>query len=130
MVKAYNMEAEVGSRFRRVAGRYFGFWMRMVRAAELPGPIIETFGAIGVAIVFLIIARETKAPMKAGDFISFVGSLFLLYQPIKLLTRLQGDLQRARLGRRPHLRAAEHPAHRRGPCFTKAAGGGGRGHRV
>ncbi len=96
VVKAYNMEAEVGSRFRRVAGRYFGFWMRAIRAAELPGPIIETFGAIGVAIVFLIIARETKAPMKAGDFISFVGSLFLLYQPIKLLSRLQGDLQRAR----------------------------------
>ena len=96
VVKAYNMEAEVGSQFRRVAERYFNFWMRMIRAAELPGPIIETFGAIGVAIVFLIIARDTKAPMGAGDFISFVGSLFLLYQPIKMLSRLHGDLQRAR----------------------------------
>ncbi len=96
VVKAYNMEAEVGSQFSRVANRYFSFWMRSIRAAELPGPIIEVFGAIGVAIVFLILARDTKAPMKAGDFISFVGSLFLLYQPIKMLSRLHGDLQRAR----------------------------------
>ena len=96
VVKAYNLEAEVAGQFRRVTQRYFGFWMKACKASELPGPMIETVGAIGVAIIFLLIARDTKAPMKAGDFISFIGSLFLLYQPIKQLSRLSAELERAR----------------------------------
>jgi ATP-binding cassette, subfamily B, bacterial MsbA len=96
VVKAYNLEATVGKQFRKATGRYFGYWMRTIRGLELPGPMIEFFGAVGISIIFLMISRETKAPMLAGDFISFVGSLFLLYQPIKQLSRMHAELQRAR----------------------------------
>ncbi len=96
VVKAYNLEATVGDQFRKATGRYFGYWMRTIRSLELPGPMIEFFGAVGISIIFLMISRETKAPMLAGDFISFVGSLFLLYQPVKQLSRMHAELQRAR----------------------------------
>ncbi len=96
VVKAYNLEATVGEQFRRATSRYFGYWMRTIRGMDLPGPLIEFFGAVGVSIILLMISRETKAPMKSGDFISFVGSLFFLYQPIKQLSRMHAELQRAR----------------------------------
>lgn len=96
VIKSYNLEAIVGQQFAKACNRYFSHWMRAIRAMELPGPLIEFFGSLGVALIFLYIARVAQTPMKAGDFLSFVGSLFLLYQPIKAVSRLHSELQRAR----------------------------------
>jgi subfamily B ATP-binding cassette protein MsbA len=65
--------------------------MRVVRATESPGPIIEVSGAIGVAILILLMAGQ----FSLGKFLFFIAALLALYKPIKALVRLQSDLNRA-----------------------------------
>lgn len=97
VVKAYNLETILTQRFAETADRITRQMMRFTRASELPGPVIEWFGALGVAALLFYVARlpEGQNP-SAGDFTSFVGALFSLYQPVKSLSRLWSLLEQGR----------------------------------
>jgi subfamily B ATP-binding cassette protein MsbA len=69
--------------------------MRMLRAGELPGPLIEFLGSIAVACFFAYIAFLSPTKLTPGDLLQFVGSIFLLYQPIKYVVRLHNMLEQA-----------------------------------
>ena len=73
VVKAFNLEATMTERFSATSRRITGQFMRFVRGSEIPGPVIETFGAVGVSLM-----------------------LFMLYQPIKNLSRLWSQLEQGR----------------------------------
>jgi subfamily B ATP-binding cassette protein MsbA len=92
IIKGYNLEKIAAERFRASQGKFVSHSMRVVRATESPGPIIEFAGAIGVAILMLLMDRQVSL----NQFLVFVVLLFSLYKPIKALVRLQSDLHRAR----------------------------------
>jgi len=97
VVKAFNLEATMTERFSATSRRITGQFMRFVRGSEIPGPVIETFGAVGVSLMLLYVLRLPKGERpSSGDFTSFVGSLFMLYQPIKNLSRLWSQLEQGR----------------------------------
>jgi subfamily B ATP-binding cassette protein MsbA len=98
VVKAYNLEAVVLKRFRAALSSFVSHFMRIVRGQELPGPLIEFLGSLGVALVFTYIAFLCKPVSKptVGDFVQFLASVFMLYGPIKALGRLQTQLEQAR----------------------------------
>jgi subfamily B ATP-binding cassette protein MsbA len=95
VVKAYGLEDLMIDRFIDACRRYVRETMRTIRGIELPGPLIEFFGAIGVAGVFGYVAFYSQTKITAGEFLSFIGGLFMLYKPIKDLGRLQNLLQQA-----------------------------------
>jgi subfamily B ATP-binding cassette protein MsbA len=72
--------------------------MRSIRAGELPGPLIEFIGSIGVALVFCYFAFVTsgRAPASSGDLLTFFIAVFGLYAPVKNLSRLHHQLSLAR----------------------------------
>ena len=96
VIKAYNLEPTVARRFREASAKAVGHYMRVVRSMEIPGPLIEFFGAVGVALIFCYILLISKGPINAGDFFLFIGSIFSMYRPIKSLTRLHNQLEQAR----------------------------------
>jgi ATP-binding cassette, subfamily B, bacterial MsbA len=96
VVKAYNLENTVAEQFRSAARQFNGHYMRIVRAAEMPGPLIEFLGSIGIALVLLYMEYSTSTKPSMKDFIGLVGSIFLMYQPMKSLTRLQNQVVQAR----------------------------------
>lgn len=96
VIKAYNLEQAVVGQFRQSVGKFTSFYMRMVRSTELPGPLIEFFAAVGIASFFVYLAVLTKATATPGDMVMFVGSIFLMYAPIKSIVRLQSQLEWAR----------------------------------
>jgi ATP-binding cassette, subfamily B, bacterial MsbA len=97
VVRAYNLEAAVTDRFALTSRKIAGQFMRFVRASEIPGPMIEFFGAVGVALLLFYVARGGQdAGPSAGDFTSFVGALFSLYQPVKNLSKLWSQLEQGR----------------------------------
>ena len=63
VVKAYNLENIVAGQFRETARKSVGNYMRIIRAMEIPGPLIEFFGACGVALLlaYLICAFAIAA---------------------------------------------------------------------
>ena len=94
VIKAYNLEGTVLAEFKATSNKFVGQMMRMLRGFELPSQLTEFLGAVGVALVFLYVKLfEAKTP---GDFFAFIGSIFLMYQPIKSMSRLHNQLQQAR----------------------------------
>lgn len=96
IIKAYNLEKMVERQFTEKSGKYVGQYMRLIRSVEIPGPLIEFFGAVGVALFLAYIGLASNVKATPGDFLQTVGSIFLMYRPIKLLTRLQNQLIQAR----------------------------------
>jgi len=98
VVKAYNLESEFERRFSRSSAEIVGQTMRAVRGNEMPSVLIEVSASIGVALVFLVVLGQRNAGggMSAGDLLKFLTAIFLLYQPVKNLSRFHGQLQQAR----------------------------------
>ncbi|MBI3876884.1 MAG: ABC transporter ATP-binding protein [Verrucomicrobia bacterium] len=96
IVKAYNLEAAVTKEFRETTERYIGHFMRLVRSMEVPGPLLEFFGAIGVAIVLAYVALEPGARPSGGGFLTLLLAILSMYRPLKSLVRLHSSLEQAR----------------------------------
>ncbi len=92
IIKGYNMERVVVDRYRETQKKFISHFMRVVRSTETPGPIIETVGAVGIAVLLFHVA----GPARAFQFGTFIGTLLAMYRPIKATVRIQSDLQRAR----------------------------------
>jgi subfamily B ATP-binding cassette protein MsbA len=95
VVKAYNLESVVVSVHDHHTRRFIGQWMRAIRASEIPGPLIEFVGSVGVAGLLGYIALQQGEITFAG-FLQFVISLFLMYDHIKRVVRLGNEYVRAR----------------------------------
>jgi subfamily B ATP-binding cassette protein MsbA len=98
IIKAYNLEATVLGKFRETSKKCVGQMMRIVRAQDLPSQLIEFFASVGIALVFLYVAFVTRSQM--SDFVQFIGSIFLMYQPIKAISRLHNQLEQGRAASR------------------------------
>ncbi len=96
VVKAYNLEELVLNRFKEISRQAVSLLMRLVRAQEMPGAVIEFAGAVGIMFFFLYIASKSGPKPSAADFFEFIGSIFLMYAPIKALVRLNSQIEQAR----------------------------------
>jgi subfamily B ATP-binding cassette protein MsbA len=94
IVKAYNLEQTMLGKFREATGKFVGQMMRIVRANEIPSQMTEFAGIVGVALVLVYVVFQTN-PATTGDFVQFILSIVLMYQPIKALVKLQNQLHQA-----------------------------------
>ena len=92
IIKGYNLERHVLERYEETQKNFVRHFMRVVQATESPGPVIELFGSIGVALLLFHLAGSKRAL----QFGVFVGAVIAMYRPIKALVRNQSDLQRSR----------------------------------
>ena len=93
VIKAYNLEATMLAQFRETTRKYVSHIMRVVRANEMPGSAMEFFGSLGIAAVIYYVSFDEK--MKPGDLLSFVISIYVMYAPIKNVTRLYNQLHQS-----------------------------------
>jgi subfamily B ATP-binding cassette protein MsbA len=103
IIKAYNLEAAVLARFRETVLKWANQMMRIVRSNELPSQMTEFLGVLGITLVLLYVtfsSGSSTAPnggpkITSGDFVAFIVSILLMYEPIKSLSRLYGQLNQA-----------------------------------
>ncbi|HEX9047649.1 MAG TPA: ABC transporter ATP-binding protein [Verrucomicrobiae bacterium] len=97
VIKAYNLEATVIDQFRSTTRRFVSQMMRVIRANEIPSQLMELFGAVGIALVFLYVHFLPKADRpQESDLIAFVLGIVLIYPPIKAFTRLHNQIHQAK----------------------------------
>jgi ATP-binding cassette, subfamily B, bacterial MsbA len=96
VIKAYNLEKIVAEKFRETTRRSVNLIMRITRATEIPSAIIEFLGACGIALVLAYLIHPAHRQSQPTDFLQLIGSLVLIYQPLKNLTRLQNQIIQAR----------------------------------
>ena len=96
IVKAFNTEIWEVLRFRRAAKRLFRANLRNVRIQSISSPLMDTIGAIAIAL-FLFIGRNEiqHGRMTMGLFGAFIFLLFKLYDPIRKFAYFYNSFQQA-----------------------------------
>jgi ATP-binding cassette, subfamily B, bacterial MsbA len=92
VVKSFVREEHQEKSFRQSTKLQFSNSMRMVKSMEAIGPIVETIASLGVGLA-LFYVYVTRLP--AGEFLGLICGIFLLYEPIKTLTKLHLVMQRS-----------------------------------
>lgn len=91
VVRAFNREEAETERFSKINEKVFDFFRKTIRVTIIQRPLIEVMGAIGVAIAVWF-AFQHLPPDRFG---AFVGSLFILYEPLKKLSKVNSTIQQA-----------------------------------
>ena len=94
IVKAFGMEQYELERFGAENARLFDIYMKASRAKALIQPIMEMLAAFGIAAVVLYGGYSViKGGRTQGDFLAFLTTLVLVYDPFKGLAKISGAIQ-------------------------------------
>ena len=96
IVKAFNTELWEILRFKNAAKRLFRANLRSVRIQSISSPLMDTIGAIAIAM-FLFIGRNEiqHGRMTMGLFGAFIILLFKLYDPVRKFAYFYNSFQQA-----------------------------------
>ena len=96
IVKAFNMETWEIARFHSAARRLFWANLKSVAAAAISSPLMDIFGAIGIALMLLIGRQEISSHrMAPGVFLAFIVAVFKLYDPVRKFALFNNNFQQA-----------------------------------
>jgi ATP-binding cassette, subfamily B, bacterial MsbA len=94
IVKAFNMEEYEKRRFAEENNHFFKTILKRVRIRALSNPLMEVIGGVGVALIIWIGGYSVvRGELTTGSFFSFMTALFLLYNPIKNLNKVNLEIQ-------------------------------------
>ena len=92
VIKSFAREAYQEKEFKRSNQMQFSQMMRMIRSMEAVGPLVEIIAAIGVGMALLYVYA---ANLSVGRFFGLISGIFILYDPIKTLSRIHIVMQRS-----------------------------------
>ena len=96
IVKAFNTELWEILRFKKAARRLFRANLRSVRIQSISSPLMDTIGAVAIALLLLVGRSEIKnGHMTIGIFGAFIIALFKLYDPVRKFAYFYNSFQQA-----------------------------------
>jgi subfamily B ATP-binding cassette protein MsbA len=96
VVKAFGMEDFELGRFREATRRHLrvNLWAQML--ANSAGPVVESLAVIGAAGLLIYAGKAIRAhQLSAPELVQFLTTLFMLYDPIRKLNKVNLILQEA-----------------------------------
>jgi subfamily B ATP-binding cassette protein MsbA len=92
VIKSFAREEYQEKFFQRATQQQFSNSMRMVKSMEAVGPLVETIASVGVGLALFYVYA---ANLPAGQFLGLICGIFILYEPIKTLSKLHIVMQRS-----------------------------------
>jgi subfamily B ATP-binding cassette protein MsbA len=92
VIKSFAREAHQEKEFKRSNQLQFSQMMRIIRSMEATGPLVETIAALGIGLALLYVYA---ANLSAGRFFGLITGIFILYDPIKTLSKIQIVMQQS-----------------------------------
>lgn len=92
VIKAFGMEQYEQARFHEQNRLFFSRIMKVMRARAAVEPIIVFISTVGVSLMLIYVRAVEMSP---GAFLSFVGAMFMLYEPAKKLSRIHLQIEQA-----------------------------------
>ena len=92
IVKAFGAEGHEERRFKRAAQQVYRTNLKVTRALATLPPLMEFLG--GLAVILLVWYGRRQG-LTVGEFTTFVVTAFMMYTPIKKLSRVNASLQQA-----------------------------------
>nr|MCS5584893.1 ABC transporter transmembrane domain-containing protein [Pseudomonadales bacterium] len=96
IVKAFSAESQEVEKFKTASESLFRTNMKVMGAIAALPPLMELLGGLCVAGALWYGSREIVAlRLTSGEFASFIAALFMMYGPVKKLSRVTAGLQQA-----------------------------------
>lgn len=96
IVKAFSAEAREGRRFADATNQLYRTNMKIMSAVAALPPLMEFLGGLAaVGALWYGASRIRTGALSPGEFSGFLTAAFLMYQPIKKLTRVNASIQQA-----------------------------------
>lgn len=99
IVKAFNMEDYENRRFAEENERLFKTFLKRVKIRALSMPLMESLGGVAAAIIIWVGGYSVvRGELTPGTFFSFLTALFMLYAPIRDLSKVNLEIQEGLAG--------------------------------
>ena len=96
IVKAFGAEALESDRFRRASERLYRINMKVVSTVSALPPLMELLGGVAIVGALWYGSREIAAgDLTTGEFAAFLFAAFMMYGPVKKLSRVNANLNQA-----------------------------------
>lgn len=96
IIKANSTEELEKKKFTILNMIFFKYNMKAVKTNELTSPLMEILGSLAFATVVVVGGLKViNGELTTGEFSSFIAALFMLYTPIKRLSKLYNSMQDA-----------------------------------
>ena len=96
IVKAFGAEDREGQRFAAASQRLYRTYMKVTAALSSLPPLMEFIGGLAaIGAIYLAAGESAKATLDTGDFTAFLATAFMLYTPLKRLSRVNAGLQQS-----------------------------------
>src|SRR5262249_7516915 len=96
IVKAFVAEDFEGARFADASQRLYRTYMRVTAALSSLPPLMEFIGGLAaLGVVYMAANQIAAGPLTSGQFTAFLAAGFMLYTPLKRLSRVNAGLQQS-----------------------------------
>jgi subfamily B ATP-binding cassette protein MsbA len=95
IVKAFGMEHWEMNRFRRASDRLLTANMRSVAVQAISSPLMDALGAVLLALLLLYGRNIILHGVTPGTFITFLGAVIMLYDPLRRMPVYYNNFQQA-----------------------------------
>jgi len=96
VIKSNSSQEYESKKFEAENHAVFKYLLKQVKINALTSPIMEILGSIAIGAVIYIGSTEIiEGHMSSGAFVSFAAALFMLYTPIKRISKLYNQAQDA-----------------------------------
>lgn len=91
IVRSYNQEESEIRKFKNINKNVFDFFAKTVRITLIQRPLIDLMGAGGAALAVWFGLKH----LPPDRFVAFVGSLFIFYEPLKKISKVNSTIQQS-----------------------------------
>jgi ATP-binding cassette, subfamily B, bacterial MsbA len=96
IVKAFGAEQHEGQRFKRASELLYRINLKITSTVAILPPLMEFLGGLAVVALIWYGSREiSSGNTTQGSFLGFIFAAFMMYTPIKKLSRVNTNLQQA-----------------------------------
>lgn len=96
VIKSSSSQEFEYQRFSKENMNFFKLAIKQMKINALVGPTLEVFGSVAIAIAIYVGALQViNDEITVGTFFAFVTALFMLYDPIKVLSNIHNRIQDA-----------------------------------
>ena len=96
VIKSSSSQEYEYERFSKENMNFFQLAIKQMKINALVGPSMEVFGSVAIAIAIYVGALQViHDEITVGTFFAFVTALFMLYDPIKVLSNIHNLIQDA-----------------------------------
>ena len=96
IVKAFGAEGRESRRFRDASQQLYRTNLKITSTVAILPPLMEFLGGLGVVgLMWYGSTKISSEQMTQGDFLMFVVAAFMMYTPVRKLSRVNTNLQQA-----------------------------------